>query len=131
MERPISIKDKEAIKYIEYLENELQRFKSSPYVKTYLTIYNQLADFNDQLTITTKQVNGETVNLGRVDLFSETTDKSFDRIKWYFEHILELNKNLDELRKLMTPLEQKELNKQLELKNLGVAERIALKNGRS
>ena len=49
MERPISIKDKEAIKYIEYLESELQRFKSSPYKDAYLSLLNQLNNWNNQL----------------------------------------------------------------------------------
>ena len=131
MERPNKI-PKEVLPYIEHLEQELTKFKKSPYSKTYLTIYNQLESFNEQLTIKGDKTlaDGTKVKEGFVDLFAEATDKSFDRTKWYFDKILDLNKNLDELRKLMTPDEQKEMAKQIEMKNLGLAEKIAL-NGRN
>jgi hypothetical protein len=109
MKRPNKI-PKEVLPYIEHLEKELGMYKKTPYVKSYLTIYNQLEDFNDQLTLRRKKdAEGKEYILGRIDLFASKDDKSFDRTKWYFDKILELNKNLDELRKLMTPAEIKEL----------------------
>jgi len=123
MKKPI-IKEKEAIKYIEYLESRLLMFEKSPHVKTYLTLHSQLESFNDQLTIKTEE--GKTT--GVVDLFGEATDKSFDRTKWYFDKILDLNKNLDELRKMMDVGGVKELEKQLAYDSLPMAERMALKH---
>ncbi len=125
MQQPIGIKDKSALAYIEYLQNELEtakvkldKFEKSPKVKTYLTIYNQLDSFNEQLTIgesTQITVDGivATVQKGKIDLFAEKEDKSFDRTKWYFEHVLDLSKTLDELRKGMNPDESKEVERKL------------------
>lgn len=108
MQQPSGIKDKSALAYIEYLQKELEtakikldKFEKSPKVKTYLTIYNQLDSFNEQLTV------------GKIDLFAEKEDKSFDRTKWYFENVLDLSKTLDELRKSMSPDESKEVERKL------------------
>ncbi len=138
MERPAVIKDKAALAYIEYLEFELNKFKSSPYLKTYITISNQIDSFNEQLTIqTVKEVEvklpgGESqfvdVVPGKIDLFADKDEKSFDRGWKYLNECVDLNKKLDELRKLMTPEDVKELQKQTDLNNLGMAERMALKN---
>ena len=133
MERPI-IKDKVALQYVEYLEGELKKFTESSYCESYLTIYNQLASFNEQLKIEGEitSLNDEGVSVtkkkGFIDLFAEKDDKSFDRTKWYFENILDLNKTLDELKKLMTPQQQKEIQEKIKIEGLGTAEKIALKN---
>ena len=111
MERPKKIQ-KDIQPYIEHLEERVKKFESSPYVETYLTIHNQLSDFNKQLTITGQTVvNSEGVKekKGKIDLFADKDDKSFDRMKWYFDKILDLNKNLDELRKMMTPDEVEDI----------------------
>ena len=132
MERPI-IKDKVALQYVEYLEGELKKFTESSYCESYLTIYNQLASFNEQLKIEGEitSLNDEGVSVtkkkGFIDLFAEKDDKSFDRTKWYFENILDLNKTLDELKKLMTPQQQKEIQEKIKIEGLGTAEKIALK----
>lgn len=123
MEKPNlkSLKDKSVIDYIEYLESELSIFKKSPNVESYLTVYNQVSSFNTQLQLGEQKTEvGEdgikvTVQAGFVDLFASKDDKSFDRTKWYFENILQLNKTLAELRKLMTPEDIKNLNKKMPL----------------
>lgn len=119
MERPTSLKG-EALKYTKYLEEKLKTYETSPYFETYKTVEMQLKSFNKQLTI---NENGK----GKIDLFAEKDDKSFDRMKWYFDKVLDLNKNLQELRRMMTPNQQKELAKEAELNNLGFAERMAIK----
>ncbi len=113
MEKPI-IKDKEALKYVEHLEKRLETYEKSPYLKTYLTLVRQIENFNEQLT------------KRNIDLFSDKEDKSFDRTKWYFDNMLNLNKQLDELRKLMTPEERKEAEEKAKIDNLRIAEKIAL-----
>ncbi len=121
MERP-QIKDAKILAYIEPIEKRLDIFENSPYVQSYLAVYFQLVSFNQQLKIP----EGYTKN---IDLFADKEDKSFDRTKWYFENILELNKTLDELRKLMTPDQQKEISKQAINAKAGLAEQLAL-NGK-
>ncbi len=138
MERPNQIKDKEVLRYVDYLESELNKFKTSPYLKTYITISNQIDSFNEQLTIKdmrevempvegggTKFVD---VTPGKIDLFADKDEKSFDRGWKYLNECVDLNRKLDELRKLMTPEDMKELQKQDDLKNLGFAEKMALKS---
>ncbi len=120
MEKPI-IKEKAALAYIEYLEGELALFKKSPNVESYLTVYNQVRSFNQQLQLgeAKTEIGSDGIKVatqqGFVDLFASKDDKSFDRTKWYFENILQLNKTLAELRKLMTAEEIKDLNKKIML----------------
>lgn len=113
MEKP-PIKDKEITKYVEYLEKRLENYEKSPYMETYLTLKTQIVNFNKQLTSR------------NIDLFSDKEDKSFDRTKWYFDNMLNLNKQMDDIRKLMTPQEQKELAEKEKINKAGLAERIAL-----
>lgn len=127
MDRPTKL-PKEALAYVEYLEKELKKYTESPYVKTYLTIYNQLNSFNDQLeikqpvTVIAEDGTKKNFHNGFIDLFAEKDDKSFDRTKWYFEKVLELNKNLDELRKLMSAEQKKELDEGIKLVSGSTAE---------
>jgi hypothetical protein len=133
MERPAKI-EKATLPYVEYIENKLSVFERSPNVESYLTIYYQVRSFNKQLKLgeETYELNEdgvkESTQDGFIDLFADKEDKSFDRTKWYFENILDLNKTLDELRKLMTPEEQKELGEKIKHDNLNIATKIALKN---
>ena len=105
MKKPAGLKG-EGLKYVTYQEDRLKAYETSPHLKTYLTIHHQLESFNKQLTI-------ENDGKGKIDLFAEKDDKSFDRMKWYFDKVLDLNKNLNELRKMMT-------SKELETVNQGV-----------
>jgi hypothetical protein len=115
MERPSKI-PKEVLPYIESLENELNVFKLSPYVKTYLSILVQVDNFNNQLTSQ------------KIDLFADKDQKEFDRSWKYMLESVDMLEKLDKLRKLMTPEQQKEAQKQIDIKNLGMAEKIALKS---
>lgn len=106
--------------YIESLEAELKIFQQSPHYTTYLTIFNQIESFNEQLT---EQ---------KIDLFAGGEAKEFDRSWKYMLEATEMLKHLDELRKLMTPEQQAEAQKEVMLKNIGMAEKIAMKqNGKS
>lgn len=131
MERPI-IKNPKVLAFVELIESELKKFTDSPYSESYLTIYNQLSSFNNQLQIGEEEtiIDSEGISVqirkGFVDLFAESTDKSFDRTKWYFENILDLNKTLDELKKLMTPEQRKEIEEKIKMDGLGIAEKLAI-----
>ena len=141
MERP-PIKDKAIIAYVEDLEAQLSAISSSPYYSTYITIKNQIDSFNDQLTIkepikrkifvedTLEEVE---ITPGKIDLFADKDSKEFDRAWKYLLESVDLNKKLDELRRLFTPEEAKKADKLLKDQSLGLAEKIALKNanGRS
>lgn len=115
MERP-TIKDKAVLAYVQELELKIKKYEDSPYGESYSSVRKQLDNFNSQL--------GKTP----IDLFAESTDKSFDRTKWYFDKILDLNKTLDELRKLMTPEDQARLQESKKIEGLSVAEKLALNN---
>lgn len=116
--KPANLKD--ALVEIEKLEIKLATYETSPYFDTYKTVEMQLKSFNKQLTI---HDDGK----GKIDLFAEKDDKSFDRMKWYFDKVLALNQNLAELRKMMTPEQQKEIAKEAELQGLDTATRMAIK----
>ena len=114
MEKPY-IKDKAIEAYVEFLESKIAEYEGSPYLESYRSVKKQLDNFNRQLLV------------NPIDLFADSTDKSFDRTKWYFDKILDLNKTLDELRKLMTPDQEKKLNEEKKIEGLSVAEKLALK----
>lgn len=136
MERP-SIKDKAVIAYVDYLEAQLSTITASPYFNTYITIKSQIDSFNEQLTIKepikVKCMVGETmeeveITPGKIDLFANKDSKEFDRAWKYLLESVDLNKKLDEVRKMLTPEETKKAEKLLKDQNVGLAERIALKN---
>lgn len=146
MERP-TIKDKAVLAYVEEIEGKLKVFTESPFVKTYITIKNQIDSFNEQLTIdestTVQRVIGQdkdgnaitdTYIKGKIDLFGDKDSKEFDRSWKYMLESVDMNKKLDELRKLMTPEQIKQVQKaETRSKNrLGFAEKISLmENGNS
>lgn len=135
MEKP-TIKDKAIQSYVDHLEKKLNELNSSPYYGTYITIRRQIDNFNDQLTIREQKsyVNDDgikvTVNPGVIDLFADKDSKEFDRVWKYMLEAVELNKKLDELRKMMNPEEVKRAEKALKDQNIPLAEKIALNNGR-
>lgn len=114
MDKP-KIKDQEVLKYVEYLEARLSQYEYSPYLDSYRSVKKQLDNFNVQL------LNNP------IDLFAESTDKSFDRTKWYFDKIMDLNNTLDNLRKMMTPDDQAKLEQDKKIEGLSVAEKLALR----
>lgn len=141
MEKP-PIKDKAVSAYVDYIEAKLSAVTSSPYYETYITIKSQIDSFNEQLTIKeptkVKCMIGDIeeeieITPGKIDLFASKDSKEFDRAWKYLLESVDLNKKLDEIRKMLTPEETRKADKLMENKNIGLAERIAMKgaNGRS
>lgn len=127
MTRPDKISNQD---YIQLLEATLKKYESSPYFLSYMTLYNQIEDWNTQLTmdgtvLPATEFKART-SKGKIDLFGDGDSKEFDRAFKYFDKMVDLLKQLDEIRKLMTPEEAKEAAKLQEEKKIGVAERIAL-----
>ena len=136
MERP-HIKDKAILAYVDDLEAQLSVINESPYYNTYITIKNQIDSFNDQLTIKDPikrkifiddQLEEIEITPGKIDLFADKDSKEFDRAWKYLLESVDLNKKLDELRRLLTPEETKKADKLLKDQGLGTAEKIALRN---
>jgi len=113
MNKP-QIKDKEVAKYVEYIESRLMVYEKSPYKDSYLALLNQINNWNRQLNTTP------------IDLFADSSQKEFDRAHKFFIEQKPYFEQLEYLRKLMTPLEQKEVAEKEKIKNLGIAEKIAL-----
>lgn len=132
MEYTLKSSKEELLARIKEQDEELKKFKESPHLESYLTISEQLSSFNSQLKLgeekTTISDDGVkvTAKKGFIDLFAEKDDKSFDRAKWYFQNILELNKTLDNLRKLMSPEDIKDLDSRKVAKT-SVAEKYIFK----
>jgi hypothetical protein len=101
---------------IRILEEKLKIYEESPYVQTYMAMRKQFDSFNSQLS--EKEIN----------IFKNEDDDFFTRAWKFMEGSPGMLKNLDEIRKLMNPEQQKELVKAEEMKGLGTAEKIALKN---
>lgn len=130
MERP-KIKDPEVLKYVTHMEEELQKYRRSPYASTYITLLSQINDWNDQLTIkNTVEVEHEgkkiPVTPGKIDLFADKEAKEFERAFKYFGDVLQMIKTLDEIRKLMTPEEQRVAEEKAREQSMGPAEKLAL-----
>lgn len=117
MEKP-KIKDTAILAYVQELEHRLSKFESSPYCDTYLAILKQITDWNDQLT------------KSRIDLFADKDEKGFDRTFKYFVDVATILKSLDDLRKLMTPEEQKLTAIEQANKEMGTAEKLFKLNGK-
>ena len=114
MLRPPST-DKAINAYLDFIENKLKVFECSPKVKAYLTLYYQLNDLLDQLTIgqaekkTDSAGNEFTVVPGRMDLFGLGSEKEFDRGAKVFDKIEPWMTMLDRIRASMNPNEKKEI----------------------
>lgn len=113
---------------IRQLEEELAKFKSSPYAATYMTIYSQIVDMNKQLTITEETISdtvltkdGVAVTMerqqGKVDLFAPSNEKSFERAWKVMTDVDELLETLDKLRSKMSGEEQQSADKAVSANN--------------
>ncbi len=109
---------------LEKLLSDYQMLMSSPYAKTYITVYNQVEDFNDQLTIkdgeTKQRVIGQDKHgddilsdytPGKLDIFGSKDDKEFDRAWKYMNDSMSLLETLDKLRAKLSPEEKKQVAK--------------------
>lgn len=124
------IKDKAISDYVDELESRLSLYEKSPYVKTYLTLLNQLNDFNEQLTIKPEVEVSETrhkkvgedlvpyeykykVTPGRIDMFGTKDEKEFERAFKYMSDVNKMLDNIENLRKKMSEEEKQEVTKVL------------------
>jgi len=126
MKRP-QIKDKSALAYIEYLEDRLQLYEKSPFVKSYLTVLGQINDWNDQLTIKKIETSEGDKFLGKINLFADASSKEFDRVHKYFTEMKPYFEQLAYLRKQMTTEEKNELTKELKPLSEDSAENFLIK----
>lgn len=113
MEKPTSIKDKNALAYIDFLEEKLSTFTKSPYVNSYLSLKRMVDRGNQQLA---ESADSE------IDFDSDkfkAISKFVSLQKGYIEQ-------MDYYRTKMLPLDQRELDEQLK-QNAGIAEKVALK----
>lgn len=115
MERPI-IKDEKAKAYISFLEHRLDNYEKSPYLKSYLSLLFQINHWNEQL------------NENPINIFADKEAKEFDRAHKYFTEQRPYFEQLDYLRKLMNPDDEKAISEKLKYANLPLAEKMALNN---
>lgn len=141
MNRPeTKLKDKAWEEYIDHLESELKKVKQSPHYKTYKTIYNQIDNWNEQLTITGESEKyvvgydskGEAImasrKKGAIDIFGSKDDKEFERAMKFFLEIGKLSDDLDKLRAKLTPEDKKALEDEERLSNTGTLEKFLTKS---
>lgn len=98
----------------------------SPYVDSYMTLYNHITEWNRQLAITKemKQSAGKQakeITKGKIDLLSNKDSESFEKAFKYFKSLMELHEALDTIRSKMTPDQQKEVESKKTQKNTSVA----------
>jgi len=108
---------KEIEQYIEFLEEELEKFLSSPYLDSYRACMNTIQSWNRQLTAQ------------EIDIFNVEDKPKFEMAHKYLTEQKPYIEQLEYLRSLMNPMQQREIMKNIENKKLGIAEKIALKNG--
>lgn len=115
MDRPV-IKDQKVLQYVEELEFKLKKYEESPLIESYIACLETVNRWNRQLMET------------EVSLFTGTEDKSFDRAHKYLTEQRPYIEQLEYLRKLMNPEQQKEIEKMKKLDGVGMATKIALNN---
>jgi len=100
----------------------------SPYYDTYITLYSQIQDWNDQLTIKPEReiiVDNDgiketgKVTPGKIDLFADKDSKEFERVFKYFSDIVSILNALDAIRLKLTPQQQEDIKKNQQLKKMG------------
>jgi len=116
MKKPSNIKDKDALKYIKYLEDELVQYTSSPLLASYLSTLSFLNRVNRQI------IENE------INIFDEKAKPRFDMAHKFLTEKQPYLEQLEYIRALMTPELQKELQKEIAISNLNMAERLALKS---
>jgi len=109
---------KEVQEYIGYLEKNLSQFTDSPYLNSYLACWHTIENWNSQLQ-------GKSI-----DIFNTEEKPKFEMAHKYLTEMKPYIEQLEYLRKLMTPEQQKELSEKIKMENVGLAEKLALKNGK-
>jgi len=118
MKKPSGIKDKNALKYIEYLETELKKFTQNPLVESYRATYHFI-----------NKINGQIIT-NQIDIFDEDFKKVYDMLHKFLIDKQSLLQDVEITRKSMTPEQEKELQRKLAVDNLPMAEKMAIMNGK-
>ena len=107
---------------VKKLYEQWSEFYLSPYFKTYITLYRQIEDWNDQLTIKKgteveriynegkESERRETHIHGKIDLFGSKDDKEFERAFKYFSDVITILNTLDNIREKISPEEAEKLD---------------------
>ncbi len=111
MLKPSGIKDKNAILYIEHLEKELSKFKSSPYCASYLN-----------LKVMVDRANKKMEDISNKESSEEDMDSDFKEAMKLSDQIAELVGKMDGIRTKMSPEEKKKVDEH----PTGLAEQMAL-----
>lgn len=114
MQKPTNIKDKNAIAYIEYLEDRLKEFIGSPYKDSYLAIKNIIDRGNSQLTAASKK---------EIDFDSA----EFKAVSGFLKNQKGYLEQMEFLKSKMSPEEARKLEQENQQRSLGFAEKIALR----
>jgi len=117
MERPKGIKDKAALEYISYLESELSKYTSSSYKDSYLALKKILDKGNKKL-----------VEVSESDSDIDFDGADFKAISKFLLIQKDYHAQLDYYRGKMNPEEFIRAEKQLMTSNIGLAEKMALKD---
>ncbi len=118
MKKPSGIKDKTALKYIEYLETELKKFTENPLVESYRATYHFI-----------NKINGQIIT-NQIDIFDEDFKKVYDMLHKFLIDKQSLLQDLEITRKSMNPEQEKELQKRLKDDNQPITVKLALLNGK-
>ncbi len=109
MQRP-TLKEKSAIEYVDYLENELKKYTNSPYSQGYSPVKRTIDDWNEEI----KQ--------GGIKILSDDDNAKFARAHKYFTEIKPYYDILEYFRSKMSESEKEEVD--------NAALKYATKNGR-
>jgi predicted RNA-binding protein with RPS1 domain len=98
----------EAVKQLPYDSNLdkmiklYEFFAISPVVDSYISMYDQIADINEQIKIKEVEIDGVKKVIGRIRL-DDSEEKGIDRLFRYFDKIVDFQESLDKLRSKMLP----------------------------
>ena len=93
MEKPVKIKDKDALAYIEFLESKLKIYTDSPYSQTYITIKKIVDSINNQI----QKID--------INIDAEDSGKTMKKVTESAEQLGGYIKTLDSLQAKMNPAE--------------------------
>ena len=116
---------------VKTLAKEYMHIMTSPYYDTYITMFNQLRNWNEQLkigdeeTIMVGSVEAKTQK-GKIDLFADKDTKDFDRAFKYFSDVVSLCDALEKMKSKLTPEESQRMTEETTGASYEGARKIAL-----
>lgn len=115
MERP-SIKAGPVLDYVEYLEKKIELYEKSPYSSSYLACKKTIDRWNNQLLDT------------EISILEAEQKPMFDMAHKYLTEQKPYIDQLEYLRGKMSPEDKKAADEIQKTENLGIAEKLAVKN---